>query len=122
MKTRTAHLAIRPDLNISDREVLDKRVGLYNLLSLGPARFAAHHFVLRCARDPAFAAHRNSFYAVKNGSYAGAVWRVQQDFRGAGAQGWQASTAATHLKTHRIAASLLKKGLFPDVSGGPKAA
>jgi transposase len=29
---------------------------------------------------------------------------------------------ATHLKEHRTAASLLKKGLSPDVSGGPKAA
>ena len=29
---------------------------------------------------------------------------------------------ATHLKVHRTAASLLKKGLFPDVSGAPKAA
>ncbi len=29
---------------------------------------------------------------------------------------------ATHLKAHRMAASLLKKGLFPDVSGAPKAA
>ena len=29
---------------------------------------------------------------------------------------------ATHLKAHRTAASLLKKGLFPGVSDGPKAA
>jgi hypothetical protein len=29
---------------------------------------------------------------------------------------------ATHLKAHRTAASLLKKGLFPDVSDAPKAA
>ena len=29
---------------------------------------------------------------------------------------------ATHLKGHRTAASLLKKGMFPDVSAGPKAA
>ena len=29
---------------------------------------------------------------------------------------------ATHLKAHRTAASLLKKSLFPDVSGAPKAA
>ena len=29
---------------------------------------------------------------------------------------------ATHLKAYRTAASLLKKGLFPDVSGAPKAA
>jgi hypothetical protein len=29
---------------------------------------------------------------------------------------------ATHLKAHRTAASLLKKGMFPVVSGAPKAA
>ena len=29
---------------------------------------------------------------------------------------------ATHLKAHRTAASLLKKGLYPDVSGAPKEA
>ena len=29
---------------------------------------------------------------------------------------------ATHLKAHRTAASLLKMGLFPDVSDAPKAA
>ena len=29
---------------------------------------------------------------------------------------------ATHLKAHRTASSLQKKGLFPDVSGAPKAA
>ena len=29
---------------------------------------------------------------------------------------------ATHLKAHRTAASLLKKGLFRDVSGAPRAA
>ena len=29
---------------------------------------------------------------------------------------------AMHLKAHRTAASLLKKGLFPDVSDAPKAA
>ena len=29
---------------------------------------------------------------------------------------------ATHLKAHRTAASLLKKGLFPDVSGARRAA
>jgi putative transposase len=29
---------------------------------------------------------------------------------------------ATHLKAHRTAASLLKKGMFPDVLGAPKGA
>ena len=33
-----------------------------------------------------------------------------------------ASAEDTHLKAHRTAASLLKKGLLPDVSGAPKAA
>ena len=28
---------------------------------------------------------------------------------------------ATHLKAHRTAASLLKKGMFPAISGEPKA-
>jgi len=31
-------------------------------------------------------------------------------------------TDATHLKARRTAASLLKKGLLPDVWGAPKAA
>jgi putative transposase len=34
----------------------------------------------------------------------------------------QLMIAATHLKAHRTAASLLKKGLFPDVSGEPRVA
>ena len=29
---------------------------------------------------------------------------------------------ATHLKAHRTASSLLKKGMYPDTSGAPKAA
>ena len=42
----------------------------------------------------------------------------------AGKAGWPDTLVidATHLKAHRTAASLLKKGLFPDVSGAPKAA
>jgi len=28
---------------------------------------------------------------------------------------------ATHLKAHRTAASLLKKGMYPDISDAPKA-
>ena len=46
-------------------------------------------------------------------------------FAGLAAKGGKADQLmidATHLKAHRTAASLLKKGLFPDVSGAPKAA
>jgi hypothetical protein len=38
MKTRIAHLAVRPDLKISNREVFEKWIGLYDFLALGPAR------------------------------------------------------------------------------------
>jgi putative transposase len=50
---------------------------------------------------------------------------VQQDFRSIGAQGGKPERVmndATHLKAHRTAASLLKKGLFPDILDAPKAA
>ena len=46
-------------------------------------------------------------------------------FAGLAAEGGKADQLmidATHLKAHRTAASLLKKGLFPDVSAEPRAA
>ena len=52
-------------------------------------------------------------------------WRVQQDFaelaRKAG-KPRRLMIDATHLKAHRHQPPALKKGLFPDVSGAPKAA
>ena len=59
------------------------------------------------------------------GLCAGAVLAYSTRFLRNGAQGWQASTLmmdTTHLKAHRTAASLLKKGLFPDVSDAPRVA
>ena len=53
------------------------------------------------------------------------AWRVQQIFAELARKGGkpdQLMIDATHLKAHRTAASLLKKGLFPDVSDAPKAA
>ena len=59
-------------------------------------------------------------------SFAGAVWacstRFSPNWRGKGGKPDRLMIDATHLKAHRTAASLLKKGLFPDVSGAPKAA
>jgi len=46
-------------------------------------------------------------------------------FAGLSAEGGKPETImidATHLKAHRTAASLLKKGMFPVVSGARKAA
>jgi len=59
-------------------------------------------------------------------SSAGAGWAVfNRIFAALAAKGGkpdQLMIDATHLKAHRTAASLLKKGLFPDVSDAPKAA
>ena len=43
-------------------------------------------------------------------------------FFGKGGRSERLMIDATHLKAHRTAASLFKKGLFPDVSDAPKAA
>jgi len=49
---------------------------------------------------------------------------VQQIFAGLAAKGGKPNRLmidATHLNSHRTAASQLKRRLFPDVSGAPKA-
>ena len=38
-----------------------------------------------------------------------------------GGKSYRLMIDATHLKAHRTAASLLKKGLFPDASDAPRA-
>ena len=73
------------------------------------------------AAPPEYGPHKtvyNRFHSLEP------IGCVQQDFRRVDAQGRkpeQVMIDATHLKAHRTAASLLKKGLFPDVSGAPKA-
>jgi len=55
-----------------------------------------------------------------DGSFAGAgrassrSWQVKDQSR------YASLIEATHLKAHRTAASLRKKGLFPVISGAPK--
>ena len=48
--------------------------------------------------------------------------RIFASLAGEGPKPARVMIDATHLKAHRTAASLLKKGLFPVVSGAPKAA
>lgn len=67
----------------------------------GPAKTIYNRFV-RWSRLGVF----NRIFAALAGE-AGAPARVMID--------------ATHLKAHRTASSLLKKGMFPDVSGAPGA-
>jgi putative transposase len=47
--------------------------------------------------------------------------RIFAELSAKGAKPKRLMIDATHLKAHRTAASLLKKGLFPDVSGAPRA-
>ena len=48
--------------------------------------------------------------------------KIFAELAGKGGKPGRIMIDATQLKAHRTAASLLKKGLFPDVSGAPKAA
>ena len=48
--------------------------------------------------------------------------KIFAELAGKGGEPERIMIDATHLKAHRTAASLLKKGLFPDISGAPKAA
>ena len=55
-------------------------------------------------------------------SRLGVFNKIFSELAGQGPKPERLMIDATHLKAHRTAASLLKKGLFPDVSGAPKAA
>lgn len=55
-------------------------------------------------------------------SKLGVFSKIFSELSGAAEHDQRLMIDATHLKAHRTAASLLKKGLFPDVSGAPKAA
>lgn len=54
-------------------------------------------------------------------SRLGAFDRIFANLAGEGPKSERILIDATHLKAHRTAASLLKKGLFPVVLGAPKA-
>ncbi len=55
-------------------------------------------------------------------SRLGVFNKIFAELAGQGPKPDRLTIDATHLKAHRTAASLFKKGLFPDVSGAPKAA
>jgi putative transposase len=64
-------------------------------------------------------------FVIKNGlrwSRLGVFNRIFVELAGQAGEPDRIMIDATHLKAHRTAASLLKGGLFPDVSGAPKAA
>ena len=73
----------------------------------------------------AFTLHLAPIKGGVDGSLLEPSWCVQQIFAELARKGGTPKRLmidATHLKAHRTAASLLKKGLFPDVSGARRAA
>jgi putative transposase len=83
-------------------------------------------FVIRnglCWRDApsGYGPHKTIYNRFIRWSRLGVFNRIFAELAAKGGRPDQLMIDATHLKAHRTAASLLKKGLYPDVSGAPKA-
>jgi transposase len=65
--------------------------------------------------------HKTLYNRFIRWSRLGVFDRIFAALAGEGPKPERIMIDATHLKAHRTAASLLKKGLFPAVSGAPKA-
>lgn len=65
--------------------------------------------------------HKTLYNRFVRWSRLGVFDRIFAALAGAGPKPERIMIDATHLKAHRTAASLLKKGLFPAVSDAPKA-
>ena len=71
---------------------------------------------------PAYGPHKTIYNRFIRWSRLGVFNRIFAELAAKGGRPDRLMIDATHLKAHRTAASLLKKGLFPDVSGAPKVA
>ena len=65
--------------------------------------------------------HKTLYNRFLRWSRLGVFNRIFAALAGEGPKPERIMIDATHLKAHRTAASLLKKGLFPAVSGAPRA-
>lgn len=70
----------------------------------------------------AYRPHKTIYNRFIRWSRLGVFNRIFAELAAKGGKPDQLMIDATHLKAHRTAASLLKKGLYPDVSGAPKEA
>jgi transposase len=68
----------------------------------------------------AYGPHKTIYNRFIRWSRLGVFNRIFADLAAKGGKPDQLMIDATHLKAHRTAASLLKKGLYPDVLGAPK--
>lgn len=79
-------------------------------------------FVIRnglrwCDAPKAYGPHKTIYNRVVRWSCLGVFNRIFAELAAKGGKPDRLMIDATHLKAHRTVASLLKKGLFPDVSG-----
>ena len=70
----------------------------------------------------AYGPHKTIYNRFIRWSRLGVFNRIFAELAAKGPEPERLMIDATHLKAHRTAASLLKKGLFPDVSGARRAA
>ena len=68
----------------------------------------------------AYGPHKTIYNRFIRWSRLGVFNRILAELAGMAGTPDQVMIDATHLKAHRTAASLLKKGMFPDVLAGPK--
>ena len=66
--------------------------------------------------------HKTIYNRFIRWSHLGVFNRIFTELAGKVGEPDRIMIDTTHLKAHRTAASLQKKGLFPDVSGAPRAA
>ncbi len=71
---------------------------------------------------PGYGPHKTLYNRFIRWSRMGVFDRIFAALAGEGPRPERIMIDATHLKAHRTAVSLLKKGLFPAVSGAPRAA
>jgi transposase len=70
---------------------------------------------------PAYGPHKTIYNRFIRWSRLGVFNRIFAELAAKGGKPDRLMIDTTHLKAHRTAASLLKGGLFPDVSAGPRA-
>ena len=75
-----------------------------------------------CDAPSGYGPHKTIYNRFIRWSRLGVFNRIFEALAAKGGRSDQLMIDATHLKAHRTAASLLKKGMFPAVSDGPKAA
>ena len=71
---------------------------------------------------PGYGPHKTIYNRFVRWSRLGVFSKIFSELASKAGKSSRLMIDATHLKAHRTAASLLKKGLYPDVSGARRAA